>query len=155
MNNKPKAVDPIPEEFSSYEAAAEFWDTHDTTDYLDNFETVPLEAELQERHFEVEIDEDLIQVLYQQAQEQGIAVSQLVNDVLREKWEEGQNGACPQNPPILALPVEDQLFRFGTSKGIQRLNEFVLENFIAGDPAYKLWNDIMRAVTMDGSTPVP
>ncbi len=40
MNDKPKQVDPIPEEFSSYEEAAEFWDTHDTTDYPDSFETV-------------------------------------------------------------------------------------------------------------------
>ncbi|ACB52457.1 unknown [Crocosphaera subtropica ATCC 51142] len=88
MNNKPKIIDPIPEEFSSYEAAAEFWDTHDTTDYLDDFETVQLEAELQQRHFEVEIDEDIMEVLSQQAQKKGVAISQLVNDVLREKLEQ-------------------------------------------------------------------
>ena len=51
MKNKLNAVASIPEEFSSYEAAAEFWDTHDTTDYLDDFETVSLETELQQRHF--------------------------------------------------------------------------------------------------------
>lgn len=87
MSDKPKIVDPIPEEFASYEAAAEFWDTHDTTDYLDDFETVPLEAELQQRRFEVQIDEDLMRVLYQQAQQQGVGVSQLVNNVLRERLE--------------------------------------------------------------------
>ena len=84
MNNKSKSIDPIPEEFSSYEAAAEFWDTHDTTDYLDDFETVPLESELQQRHFEVKIDADLMEVLSQQAQKKGVAITQLVNDVLRE-----------------------------------------------------------------------
>ncbi|NES23443.1 MAG: hypothetical protein F6K41_32125 [Symploca sp. SIO3E6] len=84
MSDKLKAVEPIPEEFASYEAAAEFWDTHDTTDYLDDFETVLSEAQLQQRHFEVEIDEDLMQVLYQQSHQQGIAVSQLVNNMLRE-----------------------------------------------------------------------
>ena len=87
MSDKPKKVDPIPEEFASYEAAAEFWDTHDTTDYLDDFETVQLEAELQQRRFEVQIDEDLMRVLYQQAQQQGVGVSQLVNNVLRERLE--------------------------------------------------------------------
>ena len=87
MDNKPNSVDPIPEEFSSYEAAVEFWDTHDTTDYLDDFETVALEAELQQRHFEVEIDEDVMDFLYQQAQKKGVAISQLVNDVLRKKLE--------------------------------------------------------------------
>lgn len=33
MNDSKKIIDPIPEEFGSYEEAAEFWDTHDTTDY--------------------------------------------------------------------------------------------------------------------------
>lgn len=33
-------IDPTPENFDSYEDAAEFWDTHDTTDYLDEFKTV-------------------------------------------------------------------------------------------------------------------
>jgi acyl carrier protein len=74
MNDKSKPVDPIPEEFASYEEAAEFWDTHDTTDYLDSFETVELKSE-QRRRFEVEIDEDLIQALSQQAEKQGVAVS--------------------------------------------------------------------------------
>jgi predicted HicB family RNase H-like nuclease len=87
MSDKPKAIDPIPEEFSSYEAAAEFWDTHDTTDYLDDFETVSLESELRQRRFEVGIDEDLIRVLSQQAQQQGVGISELVNNVLREKLE--------------------------------------------------------------------
>ena len=54
MNDKPKAIDPIPEEFSSYEDAAEFWDTHDTTDYPANFETVAVNAEIRRRHYEIE-----------------------------------------------------------------------------------------------------
>ena len=87
MKDKPKAIDPIPEEFPSYEAAAEFWDTHDTTYYLDAFETVPFESELRQRKFEVQIDEDLMQILSQQAKQKGIAVSELVNDMLREKLE--------------------------------------------------------------------
>ena len=57
MSDKQKQVDPLPEEFASYEEAAEFWDTHDTTDYSDSFETVAVEAELKRRHYEVEIDE--------------------------------------------------------------------------------------------------
>jgi hypothetical protein len=45
MSTKAKQVDPIPDEFASYEEAAEFWDTHDTTDYLSSFETVSVDAE--------------------------------------------------------------------------------------------------------------
>ena len=54
-----KQVDPTPEHFDSYEAAAEFWDTHDTTDYLDEFRTVEVTSELRVRHFAVEIEEDV------------------------------------------------------------------------------------------------
>lgn len=85
MNDKQKQVDPLPEEFGSYEEAAEFWDTHDTTDYPESFETVAVESELRQRHYEVEIDEDLMKVLAEQAQKRGIAVSRLVSDMLREK----------------------------------------------------------------------
>src|SRR5690348_4332818 len=35
-----KDRDPVPDEFASYEEAAEFWDTHDTTDYPECFITV-------------------------------------------------------------------------------------------------------------------
>jgi predicted HicB family RNase H-like nuclease len=85
MSDKQKQIDPIPEDFANYEEAAEFWETHDTTDYLDSFETVPIEASLKHRRYEVEIDEELMDVLTEQAQKRGIAVSQLVSEVLKEK----------------------------------------------------------------------
>ena len=82
VNQSP--VDLIPEEFDSYEEVAAFWDTHDTTDYPDAFETVQVEAvDLKSRRFEVEVEADLMQVLSEQAKQQGIAVSQLVNSLLR------------------------------------------------------------------------
>lgn len=84
MNDKYKSVDPIPEEFASYEEAGEFWDSHDTTDYLDSFETVSIETTLRRRQYEVKIDEDLLQILHEQAQQRGVGVNQLVNTVLRE-----------------------------------------------------------------------
>ena len=85
MTNKPRVIDPIPEEFASYEEAAEFWDTHDTTDYPDCFETVSVQAELKSRRYEVEIDADLMPALSKQAHNRGIKVSNLVSDLLRER----------------------------------------------------------------------
>ena len=85
MNDKQKQIDPLPEEFASYEEAAEFWDAHDTTDYSDTFETVVVEAELKRRRYEVEIDEDLMRALTEQAQKRGIGVNQLVSEMLKEK----------------------------------------------------------------------
>ena len=55
--NAQKNVEPTPDNFERYEAAADFWDTHDTTDYLDEFRTVEVNCELRARHFEVEIVE--------------------------------------------------------------------------------------------------
>lgn len=35
-NKRTPKRDPLPDDFGSYEAAAEFWDTHDLTDYEDS-----------------------------------------------------------------------------------------------------------------------
>ncbi|MBZ8179830.1 CopG family antitoxin [Oscillatoria salina] len=87
MNDKQKQIDPISNEFTNYEEAAEFWDNHDTTDYLEDLEDVTLEAvELKQRHFEIEIEVDLMKVLSQQAQHQGVGVSQLVSKIIRERF---------------------------------------------------------------------
>ena len=85
MNNSEKQLDPVPEEFGSYEEAADFWDAHDTTDYLDVFQTVSVQAELQQRHYEVEIEPDIIKVLRERAQKSGLSVSQLVSQMLRQQ----------------------------------------------------------------------
>ncbi|MEW6379122.1 MAG: CopG family antitoxin [bacterium] len=85
MNSKKKQIDPIPDEFASYEEAAEFWDTHDTTDYLEIFQTVDVQGELKKRRYEVEVDEDIIDELHKRAQKLGITVSQLVSEMLRKQ----------------------------------------------------------------------
>ncbi|MSS69906.1 MAG: hypothetical protein EXS64_00295 [Candidatus Latescibacteria bacterium] len=82
---KRKEVDPIPEEFSSYEKAAEFWDTHDTTDYPNAFRDVDVVTKFRARHFEIEIDGDVAQALRTQARRKGVTVSRLASDLLRQK----------------------------------------------------------------------
>ena len=79
------SIEPTPANFESYEAAAEFWDTHDTTDYLDEFRTVQVNAELRVRHFEVEIDENVAKVLQVQAKEKGVKMSDLASRLLRQQ----------------------------------------------------------------------
>lgn len=80
-----KGIDPIPEEFSSYEEAADFWDNHDTTDYPGDFEDVDVKAEFRKRHYEVEIDEDVIRGLQKKADKMGVSVSRLASDLLRNQ----------------------------------------------------------------------
>lgn len=85
MPNSGKRV-AIPDEFASYEDAAEFWDTHDTTDYPDVFQMVEVEdAVLQRRRYEVEIDEDVIRILREKAQQRDVSISRLVSDILRQQ----------------------------------------------------------------------
>ena len=55
MKNK-KKIDTLPRRFNSYEAAADFWDKHDTTDYLKFSRPVKVKAELRRRHVEIEIE---------------------------------------------------------------------------------------------------
>jgi predicted phosphatase len=83
--SKKKGIDPIPEEFDSYEDAAEFWDTHDTTDYPEAFRTVELESEFRSRHYEVELEEEVIKKLRAQARQKGVTVRRLASALLREQ----------------------------------------------------------------------
>ena len=85
MSDKKKPADPIPEEFATLEEAAEFWDTHDTTSYPDVFVTIEAQTELRERHYEVEVAEDVILILREHAQKRRVSVSDLVNDLLRQQ----------------------------------------------------------------------
>lgn len=87
MKKEARNVDPIPDEFSSYEEAADFWDTHDTTDYPEAFEDPPVElqVDLRERHYEVEIEENVFKVLREKARNSGVSVGNLVNDLLRQQ----------------------------------------------------------------------
>jgi hypothetical protein len=80
-----KRVEPIPEQFGSYEEAAEFWDTHETTDYPEVFRTVNVRSELRRRRYEIEIDEDLMKPLHAQAQRRKVTPSNLASDILRQR----------------------------------------------------------------------
>ncbi len=85
MNDKNKAIDPIPEEFASYEEAADFWDTHDTTDYLEFLQPVEVDAQFRKRHIELEIDEDIVTALHKKAKKMGVSTNRLASDLLRQQ----------------------------------------------------------------------
>lgn len=82
---KQKQIDPIPDEFSTYEEAAEFWDTHDTTDYPDAFHIVEVKSELRQRHCEVEIDSDVMKKLRARARRKRVSLGNLASDLLRQQ----------------------------------------------------------------------
>jgi hypothetical protein len=76
--------DPLSDDFGSWEAAAEFWDTHDLTDYEDTERDVPdVQINLVQHHFRV--DRAIAQRLHQLAFQRGISPETLVNLWLAEK----------------------------------------------------------------------
>jgi hypothetical protein len=84
MENK-KKTDPIPDEFGSYEDAAEFWDSHETTDYLEYLTPVEVTAEFHSRLYEIEIDESVAVTLRETAKRKGVTPSRLASELLREQ----------------------------------------------------------------------
>lgn len=85
MNDRKKRIDPIPEEFNSYEEAAEFWDNHDTTDYLDVSRPIEVSADFHGRYYEIEIEASVVDDLRTQARRQGVTLSSLATELLRRQ----------------------------------------------------------------------
>jgi hypothetical protein len=83
--SKKKKVDPIPDEFASYEEAAEFWDKHDTTHYPGKFRTVKVVSEFRNRHYEIPIDGDVAIRLQQRARRAGVPPGRLASELLRKE----------------------------------------------------------------------
>lgn len=73
----------MPDESASLEEIAEFWDTHSAADYEDAFEPVDVEFDIQQRHFEVEVKEDVFQALRRRSQQLRVPVKEILDTLLR------------------------------------------------------------------------
>ncbi|KCZ70509.1 Protein of unknown function (DUF3680) [Candidatus Methanoperedens nitroreducens] len=82
MPKKPKQ---IPEEFKTYEEAAEFWNTHDSTDYLDVLEEIEMKVDIKKRHFLIEVDMDTVELLQKSARKKGVSISRLANEIIQKQ----------------------------------------------------------------------
>lgn len=80
-------VEPIPESFASVEEAAKFWDTHSTADYEEYLEPVNLEIEIQERHYQIEVDQKTFVALNHFAQKTHQSVKNIASDMLDKQLE--------------------------------------------------------------------
>jgi len=85
MKSTDKAIDPLPESFESEEAAGEFWDTHDLTDYEQYLEPADHTIEITERVFEVQVAEDVFRKLQEQAASLHQPVPKVVDEILRKE----------------------------------------------------------------------
>ena len=85
MREKPRPIDPLPDEFASEDEAAEFWDTHTMADYEESLELADLDVDVKRRHFEIEVDEESFRALRSCAERQHKPVKQLASEILRQK----------------------------------------------------------------------
>lgn len=87
VKNKSKRA-PIPENFESIEAAADFWDTHSIADYWDLTRPVDFKVNLKRRRYLVALEPRLMKQVARKAEAKGISPETLINVWLTEKLRE-------------------------------------------------------------------
>ena len=83
MKKGSKSPNCIPESFPSYDAAGDFWDTHDSADFVSEFTPVQVQAHLERRHFAIEVDEEVARALEKKAHARKLHSDELANKLLR------------------------------------------------------------------------
>ena len=77
--------DEVPEDFGSAEAAAEFWDTHDQTDYEDITEPVQFDIDTRTQEYLIALDPEVTRGLEAQAERRHVSPETLANRWLQER----------------------------------------------------------------------
>lgn len=85
MLKNDRQIDPLPDDFASEEAAAEFWDTHSITDYEEFLEPAGLQVNIYRRHFEIEVDEECFMAVRDTAKKQHKPVKQLASEIIKQR----------------------------------------------------------------------
>jgi hypothetical protein len=85
-----KKLKQIPEEFKTYEEAAEFWDTHDSTNFLDELKEIEIKVDIQKRHYLIEVDTSTAELLEESARKKGVPVSSLANEIIQKQLAEAE-----------------------------------------------------------------
>ena len=80
-----KHRDPLPEHFKTLEEAGEFWDTHDSADYEENFKDVDCEFDIKKRTHLISMDGSLYNEVRAVARKKRIPTEKLVTRWIKEK----------------------------------------------------------------------
>ena len=73
--------------FKTYEEAAEWFDTHDMSDYEDKLRPVDFHFDLRKNRDWVELEREIARSVRNLAKKQNIPTRKLVNELLRERLE--------------------------------------------------------------------
>jgi CopG antitoxin of type II toxin-antitoxin system len=93
MQRSSKKREPIPPHFQSVAEAAEFWDSHDLTDYWNLTREASFEVDIQRRVFLTALEPRLAKKLTECARKQGVSTETLINVWLAEKVAETSQGS--------------------------------------------------------------
>ena len=85
MRHGDKERDPLPDESATEDEVADFWDTHDTTDYADAFIDADVSFDIRRRRYEIEVQEDMFELLAKRAELLNKPVAKIVEDALRRE----------------------------------------------------------------------
>jgi hypothetical protein len=78
--------DPLPETFDSFEEMAEFWDTHDITDYEEYLTPVEATISAHPKHeYVITLSDSLDALLHKVQKKEGVSLNTLVNLWVQEK----------------------------------------------------------------------
>jgi len=80
-----KKRDALPNNSASLEEVADFWATHDTTEYADAFVDVNVTFDIRKRHYQVEIQKDTFELLTKRAASLNMPVQKIIDEALRKE----------------------------------------------------------------------
>ncbi len=87
MDSSHKRRDSVPAEFQTFEEAAEFWGTHDLTDYEDVWKEVNLQVNLNSSGVSISLEPQIIEQVFSRAKAQHVSPDDFANRVLKEYLE--------------------------------------------------------------------
>lgn len=91
MAKNKRKTDPIPAQFESFEALADFWEGHDLTDYEEQLQEVEVAvAAKPARHFVLTLSDELKQAMRKATQSEGVSMQTLVNLWVQERLQKYQ-----------------------------------------------------------------
>jgi hypothetical protein len=89
MKKNKRKIAPIPEQFTSFEELADFWETHDLTDYEDQLKEVKYKIALKPtRQFVVTLSDELTKIMRRVVQREGVSMQTLVNLWVKERLQQ-------------------------------------------------------------------
>ena len=90
-------------EFASREEEAEFWDTHDLTDYMDEVKVISVKfSDVIEQAVIVRFDSDTFDKLHRMASKRGIFPDALIHDWVVEGMKKAQATAPDSRSPAIS-----------------------------------------------------